>query len=40
MAYIGSPVQQVLSRPPTSQSFYGDGSTTVFTLNRSVNVSE
>ena len=40
MAYIGSPVQQVLSRPPTSQSFNGDGSTTVFTLNRSVNVSE
>ena len=39
MAYIGSPVQQVLSRP-TSQSFNGDGSTTVFTLNRSVNVSE
>ena len=39
MAYIGTPPNQQL-RKITSQSFNGDGSTTVFTLNRSVDNSE
>jgi len=39
MAYIGTPPNQQL-RKITSQSFNGDGSTTVFTLNRSVDNGE
>ena len=39
MSYIGSPPAQSPA-VPTSQSFNGDGSTTVFTLNKSVDVSE
>ena len=39
MPYIGgAPAKSLAS--PTSQYFSGDGSTTVFTLNRAVNVSE
>jgi len=39
MPYIGgAPAKSLAS--PTSQYFNGDGSTTVFTLNRAVNVSE
>jgi len=39
MAYIGTPVQQALTKV-TSQSFNGTGSQTVFTLNRAVNTGE
>ena len=39
MSYIGTPPNQQL-RKITSQSFNGDGSTTVFTLNRSVDNGE
>ena len=39
MAYIGPPPSQKLATP-TSQYFSGNGSTTTFTLNRPVNVSE
>lgn len=39
MAYIGPPPSQKLATP-TSQYFSGNGSTTAFTLNRPVNVSE
>ena len=39
MSYLGgAPAKSLAS--PTSQYFNGDGSTTVFTLNRAVNVSE
>ena len=39
MSYVGgAPAKSPAS--PTSQYFSGDGSTTVFTLNRAVNVSE
>jgi hypothetical protein len=39
MSYVGgAPAKSLAS--PTSQYFNGDGSTTVFTLNRPVNVSE
>jgi len=39
MSYVGgAPAKSLAS--PTSQYFNGDGSTTVFTLNRAVNVSE
>lgn len=39
MSYLGgAPAKSLAS--PTSQYFSGDGSTTVFTLNRAVNVSE
>ena len=39
MAYLGPPPSQKLATP-TSQYFSGNGSTTAFTLNRPVNVSE
>ena len=39
MSYVGgAPAKSIES--PTSEYFSGDGSTTVFTLNRAVNVSE
>jgi hypothetical protein len=39
MSYVGgAPAKSTAT--PTSQYFNGDGSTTVFTLNRAVNVSE
>ena len=37
MSYIGTPPPQTAA---TSQSFSGNGSTTVFTLNRAVNRNE
>lgn len=39
MAYLGQAPNKSVTTP-TSQSFNGDGSTTVFTLNRGVNYSE
>ena len=40
MAYIGKPPNTAIAQQATSQSFSGNGSTTAFTLNRSVNVGE
>ena len=40
MAYIGKPPNTAIVNQATSQSFSGNGSTTAFTLNRSVNVGE
>ena len=40
MAYIGKAPNTAIVNQATSQSFSGNGSTTVFTLNRSVNVGE
>ena len=40
MAYIGKAPNTAIVNQATSQSFSGNGSTTAFTLNRSVNVGE
>ena len=40
MAYIGKPPNTAIVNQATSQSFSGNGSTTAFTLTRSVNVGE
>ena len=40
MAYIGKPPNTAIENQATSQSFSGNGSTTAFTLTRSVNVGE
>ena len=40
MAYIGKPPNKAIVNQATSQSFSGNGSTTAFTLTRSVNVGE
>ena len=40
MAYIGKPPNTAIVNQATSQSFSGNGSTTAFTLTRSVDVGE
>ena len=40
MAYIGSEPNTIFRVAPVKDTFTGDGSTTTFTLNRPVNVSE